>query len=248
MNQKARTAVSLAGGILASSALLPWSAAAQTPLPATAPTAISPSQLPSANPPVPQGATTIEWDGHLLRISASGESLAQVLDQVASRTGIRMVGSPPSDRIYGSYGPAPLVDVLSDLVSGLPVNMLFVDRVGTTPARLTFTARNGAATPASPATSFAQQNPTQAPDANPSPVSNSFSRQPASNVPANPGFAPPANPGFAPPATGNGTATADAPAQPADGNATPASPNGVKTPQEIFEQLQRLRSNTSTAH
>ena len=232
MNHSASKFVPLTSGILAFAGLFPGTLGAQAALPATAPTTITPSQLPSANPAVPRGAADVQWDGHLLRITASGESLAEVFDQVASRAGIRMSGNPPADRIYGTYGPAPLVDVLSDLVGGLPINMLFVDRSGSVPARLTFTARVGGASPAVGTPNYAQQQPvTSPPDQAP------VFQQPAFNAAAPSTVAP--NPGI-----GGGSAQPSAAAsQPADGTTNPASPNGVKTPQQIFEQLQRLRAN-----
>ena len=199
---------------------------AQSALQPTAPTAITPSQLPSANPPISRAQTVVQWDGHLLQITANGERLAQVLSAIVLRTGIHMTGSTPDDRIYGSYGPAPLVDVLSDLVSGLPINMLFVQRSDGKPGDLAFTAREGTATSpnATPQSPFAQQAPQQQP---PAPVQSTSSPN---------AIAPTVVPGG--PSTGF--------TQPGDASAgsNPASPNGVKTPQEIFEQLQRLRANS----
>ena len=95
---------------------------------------------------------------------------------------MHMTGTPPEDRIYGTYGPAPLVDVLSDLVSGLSINMLFVDRSGNKPADLAFTPRNGAATPPSPSApqQFAQQQP-------PAPEPPAAPQQPPSPVATAPG-------------------------------------------------------------
>ncbi|WP_419806586.1 hypothetical protein [Terriglobus sp.] len=208
----------------------PGTLPAQASLPATAPTSITPSQLPSANPAVPRGQASIRWDGHLLQITASGESLGQVLREVAARAGIHITGNTPDDRIFGTYGPAPLVDVLSDLVGGLPVNMLFVERTSGKPAQLTFTARNGGPTP--PGIPLQQdqvaQQPTPPPPSypatppqQPAPSAISSGAEPVGGIPV--GAAQPANPS----ATTN-----------------PASPNGVKTPQEIFEQLQRLRATS----
>ena len=191
----------------------PGALPAQASLPATAPTAITPSQLPSANPAGLRGQAGIHWDGHLLQIAGSGESLDQVLRQIAARTGIHIT--------------APLVDVLSDLVGGLSVNMLFVERTGTKPAELTFTARNGGATPPSAASQqeeVAQQQSVPSYPAAP---------PPSTSLATNPSAAPV---GGAP----TGAAQSNDPGTPNN----PASPNGVKTPQEIFEQLQRLRATS----
>ena len=228
MNSLCRQIGVLVGALtLGSGAFAARPLAAQTSLPATAPTAVTPSQLPSANPPVTHNPTGVQWDGHLLRITASGESLNEVLREVATRAGVHISGNLPQDAIYGTYGPEPLADVLSELVAGLSVNMLFVDRIGNKPAELTFTARNGAATPPDPTASQAAFAPQQPPQPYAPPQ-------------------PPPNPGVTTPNTPNGGAGLPASAaQTADGNANPTSPNGVKTPQEIFEQLRRLRATAA---
>lgn len=216
---------------------------AQAPLPATAPTTITPSQLPSANPIVPHGHTDITWDGHLLRITADGESLAEVLSTVAARTGTHLSGSTPSDPIYGTYGPAPIVDVLSDLLNGLPLNMLFVNRIGNKPAELILTARSGGVTPPSSDAQqqqFAQTPPQPQQQAPYTPIRQPY-QQPAQNVAGPPPTVPP------PPGnTTDGNGQAPGSNAPAD-TGNPTSPNGVKTPQEIFEQLQRLRNGANAS-
>lgn len=202
---------------------------AQTSLPATAPTT-TPSQLPSANPPVAHGDADIRWDGHLLTVIANGDSLPEVFAAVAARAGIHVTGAAPFDHVYGTFGPAPLVEVLSELVDGLSVNMLFVDQMGTKPAQLTFSPRTGAATPPDPS----QQQQAQ----------QQYAQQPASTFPG----AQPSN--AITPAGGTLPANAGAPgaaAQTGESGTNATSPNGVKTPQEIFEQLQRLRA-TQGAH
>lgn len=205
---------------------------AQTVLPPTASTVVTPSQLPSANPPLNRGQAKVNWDGHLLAIDATGESLSEVLAEITSRAGIRMNGYAPEDRIYGTYGPAPLVDVLSELVSGLPVNMLFVEHSGAQPAQLTFTARNGTATPPSPPSAQQQQYDRQR-----LAEQQPFQQPPPSQQPQFPANTAAGNPDIG---TVPSSLTGDAAAQ---AGSNPESPNGVKTPQQIFEQLQRLRAN-----
>lgn len=206
---------------------------AQAALPATAPTTtVTPSQLPSANPVAARRALQVNWDGHLLQISADGQSLKEALQGIASRTGMRILGAPPDDRIFGTYGPAPLIDLVSKLVDGLPVNFFFIERNGNAPAELTFTARNGSATPPSAPNQYQQVPPP--PQAVFQPAQQPPMPQPQQRDAAGQSN-PPANvPAFTPATADTGAANGT--------SANPTSPNGVKTPQEIFEQLQRLRS------
>ena len=113
--------------------------------------------------------------------------------------------------------------VLSALLDGTGSNMLIVHRDGDAPAELVLTPRQGGPTPPNPnAAAFdnrpepQQPTPTQADQSQPAPAPNGSPVTPAVN-----------------PATSPGTA-------PADGS-QPDSPNGVKTPQQIYEQLQRMR-------
>lgn len=217
----------------ASGLLLCSIALAQLPaqsLPATAITGVGTAQAPATTATATQGNPTIQWNGHLLTVSADGQHLSEVLRDVATRANIRVTGTTPDDRIFGTYGPAPLVDVLASLVDGLPVNMLFVEHTGQKPSDLTFTDRIGGVTPAS---DTPQQS--EAPR---------FAQQPSQQQ--IPQQSPAQQPSYSPPTqapAGADTATGE----PNGGTGTnPASPNGVKTPQEIFEQLQRLRANAGT--
>ena len=214
---------------------------AQSNLPPTAPTAITPSQLPSANPPVTHQDALVTWDGRLLQVSANGESLARTLQSIASRTGVHVTGASPEDRLYGSYGPAPLADVLAQLFEGLPINLLFMDRSGSKSAELILTPRNGSA---SPPNAYPQR---QEVTAQPYPV-NQPGGAPSSGV-FPPGAQPFPSGGGASPAGAQGVSSFPS-SQATDssnptGGGNPVSPNGVKTPQEIFEQLQRLRSGAA---
>lgn len=205
--------------------------AQQSTLPATertstAPqkTSISPSQLPSANPAVAPSHSDVVWSGTTLEIRASNASLNSLLQQIAVRTGIKLTGSAPEERIFGSYGPGTLDEVLLKLLDGLPVNIMLVGRSGSEPKELLLTPREGKPSPPSPASRDegsvngagfqAQQggNPQQQGGNVQQPNANGFQQNPAS-----------------------------AAATPTDGT-QPGSPNGVKTPQEIYEQLQRLRT------
>ena len=59
------------------------------------------------------------WDSQGLKIDASNSSLAQILKDVATATGARWQGLEQDQRIFGSYGPGPARDVLTQLLDGL---------------------------------------------------------------------------------------------------------------------------------
>lgn len=247
MGKPNRTALNLHLHLLAVGTLvcaLPL--AAQATLPPTAPTSVTPSQLPSANPLVTaptasHGSMEVLWDGHTLQVNANDVGLNDLVRTIATRTGTHLVGSVPEDRVFGTYGPGPLVSVLSELLDGVAVNVVFLDHAGTRPAELTLTARVGG-----PSAPMPQQTQPVAPQ------EVADSAYGSAGSPGNPG--PPASrfqggPQIQPGQTYgiDNTANADAPA-PSNSSTTPASPNGVKTPEEIFEQLQRLRATAQSSH
>jgi hypothetical protein len=191
-------------------------------LPATAPTAPAPPLTPSQRPPT---RAQITYTGGTLSVSANNSSLNQILRQISSDTGMKIIGGVTDERVFGQYGPATPDQVLSALLDGTGSNMLIVHRDGDAPAELVLTPRQGGATPPNPNAIANDERPEpqgpppiQADQSQPAPA-------PAPNVPP---VTPAANPGTP---AGN---------PPTDGS-QPDSPNGVKTPQQIYEQLQRMR-------
>ena len=89
------------------------------------------------------------WDSHGLRIVASNSSLAQILKDVSAKTGAALEGMRQDERIFGSYGPAPARDVLSQLLDGSGYNVLLIgDQGQDTPRRIVLSARpSGTAQP-----------------------------------------------------------------------------------------------------
>ncbi len=189
-------------------------------LPATPPTAAAPPLTPSQRPPT---RAQITYTGGTLSVSANNSSLNQILRQISSDTGMKIIGGVTDERVFGQYGPATPAQVLSALLDGTGSNMLIVHRDGDAPAELVLTSRQGGPTPPNPTAAAFDNRPE--PQETPSPQADRSQPAPAPVVPSvTPASAP------APP---NGTA-------PADGS-QPDSPNGVKTPQQIYEQLQRMR-------
>jgi hypothetical protein len=182
-------------------------------LPATAPTPPpTPAQLP------PQHAQ-VTYAAGALSVSANNSSLNQILRTISQETGIKITGGVVDERVFGQYGPGTPSQILSNLLDGTGSNMLLVQADGGAPAELILSSRHGGPSPPSPS-AHAFDDVTESP--NP-PV------QAPETPPAAP--APEANHAPATPATG---------ASPADAG-DPQSPNGVKTPQQIYDQLQRLR-------
>jgi len=190
--------------------------ATPTTTPEPPPVPLTPSQRP------PKRAQVTYADG-TLSVSADNSSLNQILRQISTDTGMKITGGVTDERVFGQYGPDNHAQVLAELLNGTGSNMILVHRDGPAPAELILTPRQGGPTPPNPnATAFNDRpEPEDTPNqAIPPP-------QFAPPPPANPAI-PPANPG--------------APAQASPANSSqPDSPNGVKTPQQIYEQLQRLR-------
>ena len=236
----AMTLVVAAGAQGKPSAAMPATAA----IPATAPTQ-SVSNLPSAQPQgAANGQSSVAWNGRTLAVTGGGDSLRNILRQVARATGMKVTGGVPDEPVFGSYGPAPVQQVLASLFNGLSVNMLLVNDSPTKPKELLLSARTGGATPPSqsqPLTTM--DDPAEVNFAQPRPgrhtSPDSFTQAPPQVQPAT-SEAGPAVPL-------NDAGISGAPATSASGQ--PESPNGVRTPEQIFDELrQRQQTNTNTGH
>jgi hypothetical protein len=114
----------------------------------------------SAAPPAPDWPAndkaqpaSVAWDGRDLSIAASNASLQQILRDVSTATGVKVegmslgsggvdAGGGRDQRIYGSYGPGPARDVLSQLLDGSGYNVIMIgDRGAGTPRTLVLTAQ-----------------------------------------------------------------------------------------------------------
>ena len=234
----AAAGLALAASLLAQSPQSPQTnppVAAQIPstLPATAPTT-QPTTPPQPEVPLtpqqrpPQRAQITYADG-VLSISADNSSLNQILRQIATDTGMKITGGVADERVFGRYGPADPAQILAELLDGTGSNMILVHREGEANAELILTPRQGGATPPSPNSQAFDERP----ERRESPPIRAAQPEPAS-VPVTPSEPPPVTP-----------TTPGAGSNPAS-STQPESPNGVKTPQQIYEQLQRLRQQQST--
>ena len=165
-------------------------------------------------PAHPAGVT---YANGLLTVEANNSSLNQILHDISRETSMKITGGVADERVFGKYGPAPAAQVLSTLLDGTSSNMLLVGSAGAAPAEMILTPRSGGVTPPNPnaaAIEESQQSEDQSPRED-------YPLSP--NAPANPPESAPAQ--AAPPAAGT----------------EQQSPNGVKTPQDIFNELQKMR-------
>jgi len=163
---------------------------------------------------------SVVWDASGLRINASNSSLQQILNEVSTDTGTKVVGNVPDQRVFGSYGPGQASDVLLQLLQGSGYNVLLAGDLGHgAPSQIVLTPRRGGAAANAPAGVNPQQQQIQPQDQDDTETveQQESPEQPEETVPAVP---PP-----------------DAPA----GQGQPgAGPNGqMRTPQEIMQEMQQ---------
>jgi hypothetical protein len=171
-------------GILAMSmAAIPLAAAQAAPTSPPSAAQTTRSQPPSAKktketppptpaPPVPavapsmfeQPATpaTVTAGNNELTVKADNSSLAQILHQVSTKTGMHLDGLGGDERVFGSFGPAAPREVLTSLLNGTSYNVMMVgDLPNGAPRELLLTRRagGGAATPPVNQAQNSSQNP-----------------------------------------------------------------------------------------
>lgn len=205
------------------------------------------SPLPPASPPpltvpTPEHSPVEQSPHHAevtlsngkLAVSANNSSLNQILRDIARITSIKLTGGVADQRVFGQYGPADTSAVLETLLSGSGSNMLLVKDARQLPQELVLTPRMGGPTAPNPNASRKQDvdqdddsdlppQPSLRPSrtlSTPSPVPTPFGWPSAQGNPPEPPITEP-----------------DAPSP----TTTQQSPNGVKTPQQIYDQLLRLQ-------
>ena len=203
--------------------------------PATAPpAAVAPAntedtaqRAPSQQPP---RRAEVSFAQGQLAVKADNSSLNQILREIGRQTGIKITGGVSDERVFGKYGPSPTSEVLASLLEGTSSNLLLLHSDAASPGELILTPRQGGVTPPNPnAPGFDDEG---SGDDSPQPQVQEPTQQ-APPVPLT---------GYHGSAANGGLPPSQAPA------ATEApDPNAVKTPQQIYEQLQRLRQQQTTA-
>jgi hypothetical protein len=206
--------------------------------PAISPTEVAPAPAAPPTPgQTPPQRAAVSYASGQLTISASNSSLNQILREVSRLTGVKITGGVAEERVFGNYGPAEISDVLGELLDGTGSNMLLVAGGGDRASELILTPRIGGPTPPNPnATRFddgdSDENFRQR--ANPVALPEAQSRPANENPVATPISPPRAE-------SDNVNQVQAPPAAPAPADPTQQSPNGVKTPQQIYDELMRLR-------
>jgi hypothetical protein len=227
----------LLGGMATGAALAMGAAGALGQgLPASVPTtgaAAGPATTVSSASAVRAGQPLrVTWAGGLLTVRADDSSLNGILREVSRQTGMKVTGGVVEERVYGTYGPARPETVLDALLMGTGSNMLLKENTADTPMELVLTPRQGGATPPGPA-SYAHRGGGGEDDLPPQQMDPRGGNRRENSVPM-PFNAQTIQPAPAAAATPDTTGT---PAATTDQQ----SPNGVKTPQQIYDQLMKLQ-------
>lgn len=157
------------------------------PSPATAaakPVSAAPAAPAAPDWPVNDKPTDarVVWDSRGLTVDANNSSLRQILMDVCTDTGARMEGPAPSDvRVFGTYGPAPASEVISQLINGTGYNVLIIGQQGSdAPRQIVLSAAPTGPAPQNNARSEDEYVPEP-----PEPISNGIVSSPMNN-----GFVP----------------------------------------------------------
>jgi len=212
-------------------------------LPPTPPTAFAPSPapIPQATSIPPAEPASITYNNGTLTVKTQNSSLNQILREISRKTGMSITGGVSEERVFGTYGPAPAGEVLRQLLDGTKSNMLYQEATATAPAHLTLTARQGAVTPPNVFSAAADR---------------SGNNEDEPVIPRSDAVRPGPQPGPSgygqPPQQPSGQQDgAQQPLPPPSDASTPDSntqqqqqqqtPNGVKTPEQLLQQLMQMR-------
>lgn len=116
----------------------------------------------------PAAPATVTTGNNELTVKADNSSLAQILHQVSSKTGMKLDGMSSDERVFGSFGPAAPREVLTALLNGTSYNLIMVgDLPNGAPRELLLSRRSGGSAPPMPAAAANNNgNPSQDQDQN----------------------------------------------------------------------------------
>lgn len=104
-----------------------------------------PPDWPANHPPTP---ATVTWDSKGLEVQAANSSLGQILREVATNTGAKLQGINADQRVFGTYGPGPARDVISQLLDGTGYNVVMIGGQGDAPPQQIILSKSLKGTPA----------------------------------------------------------------------------------------------------
>lgn len=142
-----------------------------------------PPNWPANNKPV---EATVVWDSRGLLVQASNSSLNQILNDISVKIGAKVEGIGADERIFGTYGPGPAREVLTQLLDGTGYNILMMgDQGAGTPRKIALSGRpNGPAPPRGNNPAFNDNSQDNDQDAEPRPF------EPNPVMPPTPGMTP----------------------------------------------------------
>lgn len=199
-------------------------------VPALPPTIAAPNDDFSKPPEVPRHRAQVEFSGGKLKVLADNSSLNQILTDVAGQIGMKITGSIPEERVFGIYGPADPSLIVTRLLAGSGSNILLREDARRIPRELILTPR--ADGPPPPSSGPGDQADTE--DRPPQLMPHATESQPQAIAPgaaSQPSALPASQP------------THQAAAQ--SETTTEQSPNGVRTPQQIYDQLIQLQQKNA---
>ncbi len=184
-------------------------------VPASVAQAGAPSSLLDQSPAAP----VIQLAAGKLTIQAANSSLRAILDDLQTRTGTKIQGLSGDERIFGVYGPGNPQEVLSALLDDSGYNVLISGRNADGAPREIVLSAHAAGPPAGATAQGGTRTQASGEDDD--------SEGETTPVPQPALFAPPQ------PVQPSGASTAP-----------PGSPQQqIKTPQQMLEELQRMRAN-----
>jgi hypothetical protein len=229
----------------------PLLCAAQSSLPPITPTAqtVPTTEAVSVGSPAPAvHQAQVDYQMGELTVIAENSSLDAILRDIAQKTGMKITGGVTSQQVYGTYGPAAPAEVLASLLEGSGNNMILREDPSGRLIELVLAPLEGA--PSSPLSSAQPQSSYAAtPPYRPPPQFN----PPQNPAPPRQEYVAPAQPVYTQPTEvtppQDVTQSADTPsAQTSEPTSNvPQSPNGVPTPQQIFQELQQLQQRQKAA-
>ena len=126
--------------------------------PSTAATTPAPPPLPAWPANEQAKPAQISWDSHGLKIEATNSSLGQILNEISTDTGTKVEGFNRDQRVFGTYGPGPAREVLSELFDGSGYNVLMVGGQGDAPPSRIVLSISGPAGPQPPPNTQSQSD------------------------------------------------------------------------------------------
>jgi hypothetical protein len=181
----------------------------------------------------------VELNGQLLSVTANNSSLNQILREISRVTGMKITGGVTDERVYGTYGPGDPSSVLTALLGGTGSNVMIVLDDRHAPQELVLTPRSGGATPPNPNASRERGEEDLPPQRAPR-----YPRPDGIGTVLQPNQAPPPpspQQQFPQPIPTLPADIQQPAATPPSDTTTQESPNGVKTPQQIYDQLMKMQ-------